>query len=927
MKARISGIKQARLGRDKSGITGTLKKTALCAALGALLGVSGAASADIYVFSFSADGNGGGAAGTGDGLFTMLDPAGKPLANSSSPFFYDATWGYGKRTQIGGTLTYDDATRTGSMTIASFEFFNGTAPAVASGITVQYIGDGAGNPGNLLLGNMLFDWSGNNGIPVSLAWDATGLLSAINGGGLNVGSTVTGGATPASNDINQSKITIGGVPLATTTWNTALVGAACVGEKGLSCMSRNPSGTTPLTNDAIGGSPMIAGPFPANSANFDIRKLTVTAITVGLDTTPNAFPFSALTDQNTSTPLESDTVTITGIDNARTPISITGGEYRIDGGSYTSAAGTIKNNQTVQVRQTTSAAGSTTTNAVLTIGTASSTFSTTTATVFVADTIPDGFAFTNQTDVAPLTPVVSNQVTITGINTATPISVAGGSYSIDDGAATTAPGTINNNQKVTVSHTSVNGFSQTGTTTLTIGGVAATFSSTTMAIDTTPEVFSFVDQTGVSLNSTIESSEITVGGINAATQISVTGGEYSIDGGTFTNVQGTVTSGQKVRVRHASSAANNTSVDTLLTIGGVSDTFTSTTLTAGAKKFTGVFTMQDSKGERIGRDTDVTGTWDGTFNTLSNGTNFNMTLASPNTFYGYLWKAHDIRVFGPGSYVINTRCTKEEIQSGTTCASSGTPLNFTVGAGQIGAHILFDWSDNKDIDVVVVWNTDGTQSLVKTSAADGTANFTHAMTDINNDGIAGLPMVDGAFVGFNANFDLNFGSYDVTSSTPGVTIVNVTQRAVSDIPSTAGMPAATELKFGDGFVSFEVNVPNPGDSATVTISMPSIPPGSVAYWVGDDGFHQIPGAVIDYAAKTVTFTVTDGGFGDRDGMANGVVVDPVGVGAPPPPVPALGGSGGGGGGCTLNAKGGFDPVLPGLLLTVMGYFGWKRRRG
>src|SRR3954462_15388579 len=68
-----------------------------------------------------------------------------------------------------------------------------------------------------------------------------------------------------------------------------------------------------------------------------------------VDTTPNSFTFNNKSDTGLSTPVTSNQVTITGI-TAAAPISITGGEYSIEGGAFTSAAGTVNNNQTVTVR-------------------------------------------------------------------------------------------------------------------------------------------------------------------------------------------------------------------------------------------------------------------------------------------------------------------------------------------------------------------------------------------------------------------------------------------------------------------------------------------------------------------------------------------------------------------------------------------------
>lgn len=87
------------------------------------------------------------------------------------------------------------------------------------------------------------------------------------------------------------------------------------------------------------------------------------------------------------------------------------------------------------------------------------------------------------------TTLTSNTATITGINTAAPISVSGGTYSIGCTATfTSAVGTISNNQIVCVRHTSSATNGATVTTTLTVGGVAGTFSSTTIAAPAIPGV-------------------------------------------------------------------------------------------------------------------------------------------------------------------------------------------------------------------------------------------------------------------------------------------------------------------------------------------------------------------------------------------------------------------------------------------------------
>ena len=110
--------------------------------------------------------------------------------------------------------------------------------------------------------------------------------------------------------------------------------------------------------------------------------------------------------------------------------------------------------------------------------------------------------------------------------------------------------------------------------TYTVPGLGAT------GPDSTPDQFTFVDQTDVPLLTVITSNTITVTGTTVPTSISISGTnnpEYQIESDPWTNAAGSVAPGKNVKVRHTSHAFNGIPIDTVLTIGGVSDTFTSTT--------------------------------------------------------------------------------------------------------------------------------------------------------------------------------------------------------------------------------------------------------------------------------------------------------------------------------------------------------------
>ena len=99
--------------------------------------------------------------------------------------------------------------------------------------------------------------------------------------------------------------------------------------------------------------------------------------------------------------------------------------------------------------------------------------------------------------------------------------------------------------------------------------------------DGTPDAFTFTDLTGVEPGAEVTSAPVTISGIEEPIAISVDGGEYSIGcTATFTSAGGTIANNQPVCVRHTASMTANASTDTTLTVGGVSDVFTSTTAAA-----------------------------------------------------------------------------------------------------------------------------------------------------------------------------------------------------------------------------------------------------------------------------------------------------------------------------------------------------------
>ena len=91
-------------------------------------------------------------------------------------------------------------------------------------------------------------------------------------------------------------------------------------------------------------------------------------------------------------------------------------------------------------------------------------------------------------------------------------------------------------------------------------------------LDVTPDPFSFLDETDVTLSEIQTSNMFIVGGIDSGVSVplSVFGGEYALNGSTtYTSGINWVENGDQVNVRHTSANSENATVSTILRVGGV----------------------------------------------------------------------------------------------------------------------------------------------------------------------------------------------------------------------------------------------------------------------------------------------------------------------------------------------------------------------
>lgn len=201
-------------------------------------------------------------------------------------------------------------------------------------------------------------------------------------------------------------------------------------------------------------------------------------------------------------------------------------------------------------------------------------------TVLPPDLVPDSFELHSHYD-QNLSQALSETVDVRGIQADTNISIVGGEYSLDSVNWVSSNGLVGNDTTVYIRHTTAAGYASDMSTTLTIGGVSATMMSRTKpdpAIDdTTPDSFSFVDNFSAPLADEMR-AQVGISGINRTTPISIIGGEYSLDDAkTWTSDAGSVEGGETLIIRHTSADTYLTTIETMVDVGGVTDTFTTTT--------------------------------------------------------------------------------------------------------------------------------------------------------------------------------------------------------------------------------------------------------------------------------------------------------------------------------------------------------------
>ena len=156
-----------------------------------------------------------------------------------------------------------------------------------------------------------------------------------------------------------------------------------------------------------------------------------------------------------------------------------------------------------------------------------------------------------------------------------------------------------------------------------------------------------------------------------------------------------------------------------------------------------------------------------------------------------------------------------------------------------------------------------------------------AVLDIDDDGTADLDQADIKCVNIQgANGQIGISIED----SPAVVAIEALESMDPSDPQFDGRHGGKPEDITFGLIHFKLLLNEVGAEATVKVHL-SEPAAAGSQWFK---FDPIAATWLDYSdyavmssdRMSVTLTITDGGFGDLDGIANGIIIDPSGLGTP-----------------------------------------------
>lgn len=209
----------------------------------------------------------------------------------------------------------------------------------------------------------------------------------------------------------------------------------------------------------------------------------------GAATSFNTFYYASFDSNVTASPTSVGTYTVAGLTSGvsvsislalTSTFTATDADFSVNGATWYGPGTTgitVSNGDVIRWRVKSSSNSLTWASYTLTIGSVSKDLRIRTA----ADRTPNNFSFTDQTDVNLNSTITSNLVNITGIDNGTTVSVSNGEVQVGTNSFTSLfPPSINNNETLRVRHTSSSSNNTSVTTSVTVGTMTRSFTSTTI---------------------------------------------------------------------------------------------------------------------------------------------------------------------------------------------------------------------------------------------------------------------------------------------------------------------------------------------------------------------------------------------------------------------------------------------------------------
>lgn len=309
-----------------------------------------------------------------------------------------------------------------------------------------------------------------------------------------------------------------------------------------------------------------------------------------LDDYPEIFTFTNLIDVEPGETYLSEIINISGL-NYRAKVSIVGEDasFSINGGSYISTTGFVKNGDTLRLsitpEQTFNANDfNKTTTAIVSVGRLSSSWEVKTR---IIDDTPNIFSIDESFNIPISVELVSNYVILSGIEpnyyaTAT-ISSDIGLLQVNNNPRTKTTNVFNGDEIILIKpalEDTPNSYDTPTEIIVSVGGFSTTWTINPVSADITPDSFSFINLNLVGINTAITSNTITITGINSTSiprytvpiSIGSTSGvnfSYSINGGAYKTTTGSVGNGDTISLKVNTPPIYSTSIAGIVTVGGI----------------------------------------------------------------------------------------------------------------------------------------------------------------------------------------------------------------------------------------------------------------------------------------------------------------------------------------------------------------------